>query len=166
VIALKDVVLPRSFVGYIVAAGYSQVVNNQPNYGVDRGAFGERLAAAAVRGASEDLLAGAVLAPKMHEDPRYYVEGRSYSPVHRAFYAITRTLVTRRDDGRDTINGSVLIGYAMGSALTNAYYPAENRSFHDTALTYGGALGGAAVGNLLSEFADSIVQRVRLELRP
>jgi hypothetical protein len=166
VLGVKDIFLPRAFFGYIIAAGYSQVVNGQPNYGVDKGAFGERLAAAGVRGASEGLLSDAVFAPLLHEDPRYYAEGRRYSPVHRTVYAVTRILVTRRDDGRSTINGSLLMGYAVASGLTNVYYPAENRSFKNTSLTFGGALGGQVLGNLLSEFADAILEKVRLELRP
>jgi len=166
VMGVKDIFLPRAVLGYIIAAGYSQVVNGQPNYGVDKGAYGERLAAAGVRGASEGLLSDAVLAPILHEDPRYYAEGRRYNPVHRTVYAITRLLVIRRDDGHETVNGSLLMGYALAAGLTNAYYPAENRSFKNTSLTFGGALGGQALGNLLSEFADAILQKVRLEIRP
>lgn len=166
VLGVKDIFLPRAFLGYIIAAGYSQVVNGQPNYGVDKGAYGERLAAAGVRGASEGLLSDAVFAPILHEDPRYYAEGRRYNPVHRTVYAITRLVVIRRDDGHETVNGSLLMGYALAAGLTNAYYPAENRSFKNTSLTFGGALGGQALGNLLSEFADAILQKVRLEIRP
>jgi hypothetical protein len=166
VLGVKDIFLPRAFFGYIIAAGYSQVVNGQPNYGVDKGAFGERLAAAGVRGATEGLFSDAVLAPILHEDPRYYAEGNRYNPVHRTVYAVTRILVTRTDDGHSTVNSSLLVGYAVASGLTNAYYPAENRSFKNTSLTFGGALGGQVLGNLLSEFADAVLQKIHLEIRP
>ncbi len=166
VLGVKDIFLPRAFLGYIIAAGYSQAVNGQPNYGVDKGAFGERLAAAGVRGATEGLFSDAVFAPILHEDPRYYSEGNRYNLVHRTVYAVTRIAVTRTDSGRSTINGSLLMGYALAAGLTNAYYPAENRSFQNTATTFGGAIGGQILGNLLSEFADAVLQKVRLEIRP
>jgi hypothetical protein len=166
VLGVKDIFLPRAFFGYIIAASYSQIVNGQPNYGVDKGAFGERLAAAGVRGATEGLFSDSVFAPILHEDPRYYSEGNRYNPLHRTVYAVTRILVTRTDSGHSTINSSLLMGYALAAGLTNAYYPAENRSFQNTATTFGGALGGQVLGNLLSEFADAFLQKVRLEIRP
>ena len=44
--------------GWFSSAGWSHWMNSAPNYGTDRGAFGERLGAAALENSSEDLLTG------------------------------------------------------------------------------------------------------------
>jgi hypothetical protein len=161
-IGLQDSYSLMNFGGMFAAAGYEQLRNSEPNYGTDRGAFGERLGAAAIRDTTQGVFTDAVFAPLLHEDPRYYVEGPQYSTIHRALYAVTRPLITRTDSGRKTLNGALLLGYASSSLLNNAYYPAINRNARDTATAFGGSLGGSALGFLLSEFSSSIWHKVHL----
>jgi hypothetical protein len=159
----RDLYAPASLLGIVFSAGYSHVTNGQPNYGVDKGAFGQRLGATAIRDSTETFLSESVLAPIFHEDPRYYVEGPRYNLFHRTLYSITRPLITRSDSGKNTVNAAVLIGYAAGSASSYAYYPAINQNFKDTAATYGGSLAGAAIGDFVSEFTDDVFQALHLE---
>jgi hypothetical protein len=154
-IGLKDSYRLTNFGGMFAAAGYEQLRNHRPNYGTDRGAFGERLGAAAIRDTAQGVLTDAVYAPLLHEDPRYYVEGPQYGFLHRAWYALTRPLITRTDSGHKTINGALLLGYASASAISDAYYPQVNRNARDTAEGFAGSLGGSALGFTLSEFTYS-----------
>ena len=161
-IGLQDSYSLMNFGGMFAAAGYEQLRNAEPNYGTDRGAFGERLGAAAIRDTTQGVFTDAVFAPLLHEDPRYYAEGPQYSTIHRALYAVTRPLITRTDSGHKTLNGALLLGYASSSLLNNAYYPAINRNAHDTAIAFGGSLGGSALGFLISEFSSSLWHKVHL----
>jgi hypothetical protein len=145
-IGLEDTYSPLNFGGILVAAGYEQLRNSEPNYGSDRGAFGERLGAAGLRDTTQGLFTDAIFAPLLHEDPRYYVEGDRYNPFHRAVYALTRPVIGRTDSGRKTINGALLLGYVSSTALNNAYYPSVNRNWEDNAKAFGGSLGGSALG--------------------
>jgi hypothetical protein len=156
IIGLQDAYSPRNFIGIIAAAGYEQLRDGQPNYGSDRGAFGERLGAAGIRDTSQGLFTDAVFAPLLHEDPRYYVEGDRYGVLHRALYSLTRPFVTRTDSGHQTINGSLLLGYVSATALNNAYYPSSNRNVEDNAKAYAGSVGGSALGFLLTEFTADL----------
>jgi hypothetical protein len=162
-LGLRDTYSPFNFAAMIASAGYEQVFNGEPNYGVDRGAFGQRLGAAAIRETTQGIFTDAVFAPLLHEDPRYYVEGSQYSFIHRVVYAATRPLITRTDNGSSSVNGALLLGYAASSALTYTYYPAIDQNFHDTASTFGGALGGAALGFLVSEFSSDIWTMLHLQ---
>jgi hypothetical protein len=155
IIGLKDTYSVMNFGGMFASAAYEQLRNSQPNYGTDRGAFGERLGAAAIRDTAQGVLTDGVYASLLHEDTRYYVEGPQYGVVHRALYALTRPLITRTDSGRHTINGAELLGYASASAIGDAYYPQINRNAQDTAKGFAGSLGGSALGFLLSEFTSS-----------
>jgi hypothetical protein len=162
IIGLQGAYSPQNFGGIIVAAGYEQLRNGQPNYGTDRGAFGERLGAAGIRDTSQGVFTDSVFAPLLHEDPRYYVEGEQYGVFHRALYALTRSVITRTDSGRQTINGAELLGYAASTALNNAFYPSVNRNVADNAKTFGGSIGGSALSFLLVEFTASMWHTLHL----
>ena len=163
ILGLRDLYSPLDFLAMFASAGYAHVTNGEPNYGTDRGAFGERLGAAAIRETSQGLFTDTVFAPLLHQDPRYYIEGSQYGFIHRVLYAGTRPLITRNDSGKSAINASMLLGYAAASGLSYTYYPQINKNFHDTAATYGGSLGGAALGFLVSEFSDDLLKFVHLK---
>jgi hypothetical protein len=163
ILGFRDMYSLPTFVGEIASAGYSHLTNGQPNYGTNADAFGKRVGASVLRDTTEDLFSEVILAPVLHEDARYYIEGSRYNVFHRAIYAATRPIITRTDSGKSTINASLLIGYAGASALSYTYYPAINQNFKDTAATFGGALAGAAVGDFVNEFLDDVLQTLHLE---
>jgi hypothetical protein len=72
--------------------------------------------------------------------------------LSRATYGISRTFVTRTDDGHNTLNTSYLGGLAMTVALSNAYYPECNRNAADSAARYGEVIGVSAAVNVIREF--------------
>jgi hypothetical protein len=148
-----------SAAGWLVSAGWSHMLNNSPNYGTDSAAFGQRLGAAALRGATGGIFSQSLFAPLFHQDPRYYVMGAGHPFLKRAIYAGTRAIITRTDSGRKTPNYSLFAGNAASSALTIEYYPAKNTSFGEVASTFGGSIGGTAVGNVVNEFiVDALIQ--------
>lgn len=160
----RDSVSPSSMMGWLFSAGWSHLLDTSPNYGTDKGAFGQRLGAAAIRDASEDMLSNSVMASAFHEDPRYYKMGRQgHSITHRAIYAATRVFITKSDSGRETANLSLITGNLEAAALTNAYYPARNRTAGRTMLTFGSSLGGAALGFGVSEFLDDALELAHLK---
>jgi hypothetical protein len=147
-----------SATGWLAAAGWEQLWNSSPNYGTDSGAFGERLGAAALRGVSEGVLSNSFFAPLFHEDPRYYVMGKGHPFIKRAFYAGTRAIITRTDSGKTTPNFSLIAGNLAGSALTIPYYPPLNTSFKEVMITFGGSIGGSALGFVVDEFiVDALI---------
>lgn len=166
VLGLRDSYSLESLAAIALSAGYAHVTDGQPNYGVNSKAFAQRLGASAARETSQNIFTESIMAPLLHEDPRYYVKGPSYNPVKRTIYAITRPLVTRTDAGNRSVNGALLIGYAGAAALTPAYYPEGNRNFHDVASTFGGSIGGAAIGDFVSEFADDVLTALHLKRLP
>jgi hypothetical protein len=163
VAGLKNSVSLFAALGWLGAAGWEQLTNGTPNYGTDSGAFGERLGAAALRGASEGIFSNSVLAPLFREDPRYYRMGKSKPFLSRVVYAGTRVLITRTDGGRATPNLSLIGGNLGGSALTVTYYPERNTSFTEVLTTFGGSLGGSAIGFEVNEFLADALQLVHLK---
>jgi hypothetical protein len=152
-----------SGIGWLAAAGWEQATNGSPNYGTDSGAFGQRLGAAALRGVSEGVFSNSLFASLFHEDPRYYVKGAGHPFFKRLVYSGTRVLITRTDSGHTTPNFSLLAGNAAGSALTIPYYPAKNTTFGEVAETFGGSLGGSALGFVVDEFIVDVF--IKLHIR-
>ena len=149
-------------VGWISAAGYEHVLNQSPNYGTDRGAFGQRIGASAIRASTEDIFSESVFAPIFHEDPRYYRLGHSRSVPVRLLYAITRPLINRTDSGKNSVNFALLAGNLAGAELTYTYYPQSNRSQGEILETFGGSVGGSAFGYAVDELFGDLTRKLHL----
>jgi hypothetical protein len=160
---LHQLMSPYLLLTIAAAAGYEQAVNGSPNYGTNFGAYGQRMGAGAIRDASQTIFSDSVMATILHEDPRYYVMGNRRSGFVRAAYAVSRVFVTQSDDGAATPNYSLFSGYAGAAALENAYYPDDNHGFTETAKSFGGSIGGAALSNVVREFLPDILRAARLE---
>lgn len=162
-LATRNLYSLTSVASFFVSAGWDQLTNGQPNFGTDRGAFGERLGVAAIRDSSQAFLTNGPFAVWLHQDPRYFALGSHYSIPKRAWYAVTRALVTRDStDGHAVVNTSLMLGQAAGTALNNLYYPKSNRNFHDNLAGFGGSMGGAALSFAMDEFTSDLLRMVRL----
>lgn len=159
----RSTVTPFSMAGWLLSSGYSHLTNGPPNYGTDKGAYGQRLGAATILSSSEDFFSTAVMASVFHEDPRYYQMGRSHGIGQRIVYAATRVLITKTDSGKATVNLALLTGNLAGAALTNTYYPPRNHGVGQTMLIFGGSLGGSALGFGVNEFLNDALQLAHLK---
>jgi hypothetical protein len=112
--------------------------------------------AASVADAEARYFFGKFLFPTLlNQDPRYLPK-RSGSVLQRAWYAATRVIITRNDQGKNTFNSSEVLGIAFSKGLTNAYYPDRDRTMGRTVNSILGALQGDASDNLLTEFMPDI----------
>ncbi len=148
--------------GWFVSSGYSHIINTSPNYGTDKGAYGERLGAAALRGYSTEVFKDSLMANVFRQDPRYYKMGPRHSLIARTAYSASRIFVTRNDDGNLVPNYSLISGNLLGAALTNAYYPDVNRGFGQTARTFGSAMYGTAFSFFASEFIGGAFEALHI----
>lgn len=78
--------------------------------------------------ADENFMVGGVGPVLFHQDNRFYTLGHG-SIGHRAFYAATRVLITRKDDGDNTFNYSEIIGSGAASGISSLYYPTKYRTW-------------------------------------
>jgi hypothetical protein len=159
-LGFRGAVYPIPALGWLGSAAFSQGLDHSPNYGTDTKAFFQRLGAAAARNSSEGIISDSIMATVLHEDPRYYKMGKGHSFVKRLGNAVEHVVLTRTDDGVQTINYSLISGNLAGSALTNAYYPPRNRSFGSTMTTFALSLSGSALGFTVAEFYSDAMEIV------
>jgi hypothetical protein len=162
---LREAVTPYSVIGWFISAGWAQLIDGSPNYGTNSEAFAKRLGASAALASSRGIFGDSILGPVFHQDTRYYQLGRSHKFINRVIYAGTRTIIGKTDSGRAIPNYAFLIATAGSSGLTVTYYPDRNTSGSQVFQTFATSVGGAALGNLVSEFGGDVIQALHLSRR-
>jgi hypothetical protein len=150
-LAFHSITDPMEFVGTGVVAGAEQANDTFPGYGQGAEGYAKRYGAAYADDVLGKMIGAAILPSMLHQDPRYFYKG-SGSIRSRIFYAISRAVVTRGDNGRQEPNYSRVLGSFAAGGIANLYYPAGDRG---VGLTLGNALvgtAGNAIDNLIREF--------------
>jgi hypothetical protein len=106
-------------------AGLRQATNS-PNYPQGLKGYGERFGATAAEGFSDIIIGGAILPSLLHQDPRYFYQGRG-STGSRLRHAILSPFIAKGDNGNWQPNYSSIGGDLGSSALSNLYFPKSNR---------------------------------------
>jgi hypothetical protein len=148
-----------AYIGDAFQSGIQQATNSQPHYGRGGGAYGERLAAAQADQTSGSMLIYGFFPAVWHEDPRYFRQGTG-SAATRVWYAVSRTFVTRRDDGTNGFNKSQTVGQLVACAISTSYYPAQDRSASSVFLNWAVNLGYNSVYNVLTEYYTDMLNGI------
>ena len=143
---------PFNLANAAIGAGFSQVGNKTPQYGVGAGAYGARYGAALADLSTQNMFSAGVLACLLHQDPRYFRKGPEASIVSRVVYSISRIAVAKNDSGKNVFNVAGLGGMALGIGASNLYYPSP--SVHGSVMLnrLTTSLTGSLFGALTSEF--------------
>lgn len=95
-----------------------------------------------------------------HQDPRYFRLGKG-SFGKRVLYAISRVFITYDDSGHNVFYSSALSGTAIAAAVSNLYYPQQDRGIGNSISRAGLDLGNTAIYNGAAEFWPDIHRAVR-----
>lgn len=150
-LALRSSTDPVTFAGAGFIAGIDQAADVSPHYVQGAKGYGQRFGASYLGAVTNITLGGAILPTLLHQDPRYFYQGTG-SKKSRALHAMEAPFVAKGDDGRWQPNYSSIGGDFASSAVTNLYYPSQDRG---GGLVVRGALevtGGRIVNSLIQEF--------------
>lgn len=153
-LAWKTTLDPVSFGVTGAVAGVQQSRNTFSGYGQGGLGYARRYGAAYADLVTGTVIGGAVLPSLLRQDPRYFYKGTG-STRSRIFYALTRSVISKGDNGRWQPAYAGLLGDFAASGVSNIYYPAKDRN--GLSLTVENALigiGGDSAGNLLQEFVS------------
>jgi hypothetical protein len=151
---------PYTFTSVLFGALQAQAFGNWPGYGGGMEGFGNRLGATFADTQTSLFFKAFFLPTVMHEDPRLFYSGK-HGVGPRAWYAVTRVVVTRKDDGRSAFNTPETLGTLLGAAVNNAYYPNPDRGFNNTMRRTFNGITSDATSNLLHEFWPDISKMFR-----
>jgi hypothetical protein len=125
---------------------------HRPDYREGLIGYGERVGAVYVDGVTDIVFGGAVLPSLLHQDPRYFYEGRNSTKKKRFYHAIEAPFVCKGDNGKNQFNYSSIGGDLISGALSNVYYPPHDRGLGLVLSTAAIATGGRMVNALAQEF--------------
>jgi hypothetical protein len=151
-LAWKLAIDPTSFVIAGIIAGGQQANNTFPGYGQGAAGYFNRFGAAYGDFFIGTYISNAILPSLLKQDPRYFYKGTG-TKKSRAWYALSRSVLTRGDNGHVQPDYSGMLGSLASGAISNLYYPAGDRHGFETTLnnTLIG-IGTNAGVNILQEF--------------
>ena len=157
---LRQTYSPYTFLAAGFQATLAQANDQWPHYGGGVAGYGKRFGATLTDTESRRLIQTFALSTILHQDPRYF-PSHSDKLIARAWYAASRVVIGRSDDGRSTFNSPEFLGALLTSSLQNAYYPRHDRNFGDTMGRFEGAMASDATTYLLREFTPDIMRIFR-----
>jgi hypothetical protein len=78
--------------------------------------------------ADENFMVGGVGPIVFHQDNRFYTMGHG-GFRKRTWYAVTRVIVSRTDNGNSTFNFSEIVGSGAASGISTLYYPKQYQTW-------------------------------------
>jgi hypothetical protein len=145
------------FVG--VTAALAQLESQDTSLGHGPRAYAIRYATSFADSSISSFLTSAIFPTLLKQDPRYF-ELREGSGWRRAGYAASRTVITRGRSGEAQFNLSGIGGNGVAAAVSNLYYPPEDRSAAQTLVRWGTQVMWDAVSNELKEFWPDIRRKL------
>jgi hypothetical protein len=158
-LALKGSVDYSSFVWAGMLAGQNMALRSYPELGNGMTGYSRYYWRAFVDQASASFFTEGLVPAVTREDPRYFTLGHG-GFLHRVGYALSRVVVTKMDSGRMGFNYAEIVGSGMEAGLSNAYYPPQERGFHNTAVNWAAQLEAASLNNIIREFWPDIHRKM------
>ncbi len=151
-LAWKSTVDPINLVIVAGIAGVQQSQNTFSGYGQGGQGYAKRFGAAYADLAAGTFIGGAILPSVLKQDPRYFYKGTG-STRSRVLYALANAVICKGDNGRWQPNYSNVLGDLASGAISNLYYPAQNRNGAGLTIENGMVgIGATAAANVFEEF--------------
>ena len=152
-------IAPSTFIGATASAAYKQALDTYPGYGQGWDAYGKRYGAAIANSASTNFFGTFVFPSLFHEDPRHFFSER---PTFggKLEYALTRQVVTRKDDGSKTFNFSRVLSVLVAEGIANTYLPPDERTAPKTFERAGNRFAFGVASTLLKEYWPVIAKKL------
>lgn len=123
---IKDTYDPFALMGEGFTALYNQAQGNPHGFGGGARGYSRRFGALVGTDFAGEFFGTFLFPSVLHTDPRYFRKVTG-SFGGRAFYALTRTLITKKDSGGNTLNVANFLASIAATAISNTYYPGRER---------------------------------------
>jgi hypothetical protein len=145
------------YIGYafLVGGGYGELTDSHTGYGHGPAGYFKRVGSNYADNIDGALIGNGLLPILLHQDPRYFRLGTG-SFGHRFLHAALSTVVCKGDNGHRQANVSNVLGNFISGAISNAYYPADERGVGLTLENGAEVTALGAIGGQLLEFGPDI----------
>ncbi|HEX8817102.1 MAG TPA: carboxypeptidase-like regulatory domain-containing protein [Terriglobales bacterium] len=156
-LAWKTVVDPVTFLVVGGLAGVQQAQNHFIGYGQGAEGYAKRFGANYADTVTGTFIGGAIFATLLKQDPRYFYKGTG-SVGSRFLYAVANSVICKGDNRRWQPNYSNVLGNLASGAISNAYYPSQDRNGAE--LTFENAAVGIAAGSLSNVLQEFLLRKL------
>jgi len=111
-----------------IQAGVAMNSKSYPEFGQGLKGYGQYYWHTLADTASENFFVGGIGPVVFKQDNRFYTLGHG-GFRKRSWYAVTRVLVTRKDDGKETFNFSEVIGSGASAGMSTLWYPEQYQTW-------------------------------------
>lgn len=154
-LALHATFDPFNAVGAVVLAGASELGDTHRGYGWGPAGFAKRVGANGLDVIDGTMMAGAVYPILLHQDPRFFRQGTG-TIGSRIRHALLGPFVCNGDNQRRQFNFSNVLGNFTAGAVSNLYYPKDERGFGLAAENSAIVLVEGGLGNIGLEFSPDV----------
>jgi hypothetical protein len=117
-----------SFLVAGIQAGFAMDSKSYPEFHQGLEGYGKYYWHTLADTADENFMVGGLAPIVFHQDSRFYTLGHG-GFRKRSWYAVTRVLVTRTDNGNPTFNFSEIVGSGAAAGLSTVYYPKQYQTW-------------------------------------
>jgi hypothetical protein len=110
----------------VFGGGLGELEDSHTGYGHGPGGLAERIGASYLDNIDGNLIGNFLLPVLLHQDPRYFRKGTG-SIKSRIVYSAMTTFICHSDKGKHQFNTSNVLGNFISGAISNAYYPSDER---------------------------------------
>jgi hypothetical protein len=160
-LSADESIAPSRILSSALGAGIGQAADSLPGYGEGMGGYAKRFGSSMASAASDHFFETFALASLLHRDPRYFVSLRG-GAGYRIKYALSRTVITRTDDGRSATNWPGIVGPLLAESLANSYLPVKEQTAGRTFRRYGYRVGLNTASKVLREYWPTIFRSLRI----
>ncbi len=149
-------------------AGLDEVDGSHNGYGWGPSGYFKRFGAEYADTVNAAVIGNGLLPVVLHQDPRYFQMGAGHPFRKRFLHAAASDIICLSDDGKRQFNTSNVVGNLLSGAISNAYYPANERGVGLTFQNYLTVSLEGSFGSQMLEFAPDITAffKRRLHLNP
>jgi hypothetical protein len=161
--ALHNLADPENFGTIVGISAISVAADSHSAYGPGLKGFGKSVGVSYLQDTTAQFFGVFAIPVLVHQDPRYL--RMPHAPLtSRIIYSVSRTVISRRDDGTPMPNYATLLNYPIGAVLSNQYVPGIDRSASSTVERIFTGYALDPVNNLLTEFLPDVASRVHIRI--
>ena len=162
-LALHDLTDPANIGTILGISAITIGADSHSAYGPGLKGFGKIVGVSLLEDATGQFFEAFAIPVIAHQDPRYFRMPHARL-TKRILYSISRTVVSRSDNGRSIPNYATLLNYPISAEIANLYVPGIHPDASSTATRILTGYGLDPIGNLLNEFLPDVASRVHIRV--
>jgi hypothetical protein len=162
-LALHNLTDPANFGTILGISAITIGTDSHSAYGPGLKGFGKIVGVSLLEDATGQFFGTFAVPALVHQDPRYFRMPHA-KLSKRIVYSISRTFISRHDDGTSMPNYATLFTYPIGAVLANQYVPGIASDASSTIVRIITGYATDPANNLLNEFLPDVAAHVQVRI--